>query len=245
MDAGVAWRGHISALVTSANLFASACRPRQAGCARWTPIDNRRAGAVSQYVTSDLILPGEPDILFSLCVGEEAVEGSNPAGVAGDAIVQADHHHAPSMHALFVKLIEFVAQRLLVSSRIPTNEGKGDDVVHVEGIGDRDEIPPAYRDNKRLVVAWFVDVINKAKILQRLQEMDGVAHPVRVPADRYLAGDLMNRLDAIGDEALFFVTGALIRIIPHPSLRGGFMSAPHDLLTRIWARFARFADHEP
>src|SRR6266852_3981764 len=76
-----------------------ACRPRQAGDARGTPIDNRRGGAVGQHVAGDLILPGEPDILLALRVGEEAVKGSNPAGMTGDAIVQADHHQAPSMHA--------------------------------------------------------------------------------------------------------------------------------------------------
>src|SRR5260221_2632667 len=162
MFAGLASRGHPSAHVTSANLFALACRPGQAGCARRTPTDNRRAGAVGQHVAGDLVLPREPDILLALRIGEEAVKGSNPAGAAGDAIVQADHHHAPSMRALFVKLIELVAQRLFVGGRIPTDEGKGDDVVHVEGVGDGDEIPPAYRDNERLVVAWFVDVINKA-----------------------------------------------------------------------------------
>src|SRR5258707_9350149 len=118
----------------------SARRPGETRCARRTPIDNRRAGAVGQHVAGDLVLPGEPDVLLSLRVGEEAVKGSNPAGMAGDAIVQADHHHAPSMHALFVKLIELVAQRLLVGGRIPADEGKADDVVHVEGVRDGDEI---------------------------------------------------------------------------------------------------------
>src|ERR1700682_5214092 len=34
----------------------SACRPGQAGHARQTPIDNRRGGAVGQYIAGDLIL---------------------------------------------------------------------------------------------------------------------------------------------------------------------------------------------
>src|SRR5260370_33484192 len=97
----------------------STCRPGQACYARRTPIDNRRAGAVGQHVAGDLIFPGEPDIFSSLCVGEEAVEGSHPAGVAGDAVVQADHHHAPPLRALFVKLIERVAQRLVIVGRVP------------------------------------------------------------------------------------------------------------------------------
>src|SRR5216684_4078716 len=139
--------------------------PVQARYARRTPINNRRAGTVGQHVAGDLVLPGEPDILLSLRVGKKAVEGSYPSCVAGDAIVQADHHHAPPMRTLLVKLIELVAQRLLVSSRIPANEGKGDDVVHVEGIRYRHEIPSAHRDDKRLVVAWLVDVVEKTEFL--------------------------------------------------------------------------------
>src|SRR6266851_4708318 len=222
----------------------SARRPGQAGYARRTPIDNRRADTVGQRVAGDFVLPREPDILLALRIGEEAVKGSNPAGVAGDAIVQADHHHAPSMRALFVKLIELVAQRLLVGSRIPANEGKGDDVVHVEGVGDGDEILPAYRDNERLVVARLVDVIEKVEILQRLQDVNGVAHPVGVPADRLLAGDPLDRLDAVGDEAFLLIAGELIGIVPYPAVCSGLVTASYDLLSEIRRGFDSFADHE-
>src|SRR5260370_1167725 len=222
----------------------STCRPGQACYARRTPIDNRRAGTVGQHVAGDLVLPGEPDILLSLRVGEKAVEGSYPACVAGDAIVQADHHHAPPMRTFVVKLIELVAQRLLVGGRVPANEGKGDDVVHVEGVRYRHEIPSAHRDDKGFVVAWFIDVVEKAKILQRLQDGDGVAHPVGVPADRLLAGNLMDRLDAVGDEALFLVARELIGIVPYPAVCSGLVTASYDLLGEIRGGFDRFADHE-
>src|SRR4051812_43761572 len=79
----------------------SADPDRQSACRRGWPARSERSH------------PCEPDIFFALRVGEEAVKGSNPAGMTGDAIVQADHQHAPSMHALFVELIELVAQRLL------------------------------------------------------------------------------------------------------------------------------------
>src|ERR1700724_106585 len=100
----------------------SACRPRQARYARRTTVDNGRAGTVIQRPARDLILAGEPDVLLSLGVGEEAVEDPYPARVAGDAIMQADHHHAPPMRTLLVKLITLVAQRLLVGGRVPALE---------------------------------------------------------------------------------------------------------------------------
>jgi hypothetical protein len=36
----------------------------------------------------DLVLASEPDALLALRVGKEAVEGANPAGVAGDAVAK-------------------------------------------------------------------------------------------------------------------------------------------------------------
>src|SRR5258707_10318483 len=222
----------------------SARRPGQARYARRTPIDNRRAGAVGQHVAGDLVLPGEPDILLSLRVGEKTVEGSHPACVAGDAIVQADHNHAAPMRAFLVELVELVAQRLLVGGRVPANEGKGDDVVHVEGVRYRHEIPSAHRDDKGFVVAWFIDVVEKAEILQRLQDGDGVAHPVRVPAGRLLAGDLLDRLDAVRDEAFFLVARKLIRIVPYPAVSCRLMTSSYDLPSDIRGGFDSLAVHE-
>src|SRR6478672_2366738 len=105
------------------------------------------------------------------------------------------------MRALLVKLIELIAQRLLVGGCIPALEWEGDDVIHVEGVRDRHEIPSAHRDDERLVVARLVDVIEEAEVLQRLEDVNGVTHPVSVPADWALAGDPLDRLDAVGDEA--------------------------------------------
>jgi len=124
-----------------------------------------RAGTEGERVAGDFILPGEPDVLLSLHVGEKAIEDSYPPGVAGDTIVQTDHHHPPPLRTFLIKLIELVAQRLLVGGRVPANKGKGDDVVHMKGIGDGNEIPSAHGDDKRLVVAWFIDVVEKAEIL--------------------------------------------------------------------------------
>src|SRR5258708_39742020 len=59
------------------------CRgTRQAGLARRSPIDDRRAGAIGQYVAGDLVLSGEPDIPLVLGIGQEAVERAYPARMA-------------------------------------------------------------------------------------------------------------------------------------------------------------------
>jgi hypothetical protein len=42
--------------------------------------------------------------------------------MAGDAVVQADHHHSPTARPLLMELVEFVLQCLLIGSRIPAFE---------------------------------------------------------------------------------------------------------------------------
>src|SRR6266566_2147447 len=116
--------GQASTHQTSAKPPSSARRPGQARDARRTPIDNRRGDTVGHHVAGDLILPGEPHILLSLRVGEEAIEHSYPAGVTGNTIVQANHHHPPPTRTFLVKLVKFVAQRLLVGGCVPADEGK-------------------------------------------------------------------------------------------------------------------------
>src|SRR5882757_5013331 len=130
------------------------------------------------------------------------------------------------MFALLVKLVKLVAQRLLVSSGIPAHERKGHDVVHMKGIWYCDEVSPAHRDDEGFIAARLVDVIEKAEILQRLQNVDGVAHPVGIPASRILTGDFVNRLDAISDEALFLIARELIRIVPYAAVRGRLVTPP-------------------
>src|SRR5258706_4908040 len=95
------------------------------------------------------------------------------------------------MRALLVKLVKLIAQRLLVGSGIPADERKRHDVVHVKGIRNSDEVPPAHRDDERFVVSRLVGVIEKAKILQRLQNVDGGTHPVCITANRILYACLL------------------------------------------------------
>jgi hypothetical protein len=83
--------------------------PSQAGRPVTVGEPRSMTGVAAQRVAHDLILPGELDIRLALGVGKKTVEGAHPACVTGDA--EADHHHAPSLRALLVKLVELVARR--------------------------------------------------------------------------------------------------------------------------------------
>src|SRR6202022_4973128 len=87
------------------------------GSSRWTrqarhvwraAIDDGRGGAVGQRVAGDLILPGEPDILLSLRIGEEAVEDAHPACVAGDGMVEGSHPPPPPPPAPSLLLVHLI-----------------------------------------------------------------------------------------------------------------------------------------
>jgi site-specific DNA recombinase len=60
-----------------------------------------------------------------------------------------------------------------------------------------------------------------------------VRHPIIVSADRLLAGNLLDRLDAISDEALFLIARELIRILPYPAVSGRLVTPPHYLLSEV------------
>src|SRR6202051_1661751 len=211
------------------SIFLSGCRSGQARYFRRAAFDNGCVGTMIERPAGDLVLPSEPDALLALRVGKETVEGANPAGVAGDAVVQADNHHTPPMWPFLVKLVELIAQRLLLGGRMPALEREGDDVVHVEGVRNGHKVPSAHRDDERFVVARLVDVIEETEILQRLQDVNGVAHPICVPAELLLAGDLLDRLDAVGDKAFFLIARESVRIVPNAAVGGSLMTAAHDL----------------
>src|SRR5260370_40712385 len=157
----------------------SGCWTGQPGDCRRTTFHNRGCTSIGESPARDLVLSRKPHVRLRPRVSQKSVEAPHPACMAGDPVVQTHHHHAPPIRALVVKLIELVAQRLLVGGRIPAHEGKRDDVVHVKSIRNGDEVSPAHPDDERFVAAWFVDVIEKAEILQRLQNVDGIAHPIR------------------------------------------------------------------
>ena len=64
------------------------------------------------------------------------------------------------------------------------------------------------------------------EILQRLEDVHRVAHPVGIPTNRFLSGDAFDRVHAVGDKALLLLTAELITVLPGPSVRGRFMEKP-------------------
>jgi len=83
--------------------------------------------------------------------------------MAGDAIVQTDHHHSAPSGSFLIKLVELILERLLISGRIPALEWKGNDVVHVERVWHRDKVATLDWDNEGFVPACFLEVIGEAE----------------------------------------------------------------------------------
>ena len=93
-------------------------------------------------------------------------------------------------------------------------------------------------------MARFVDVVQEAEVLQRLEDVHGVAHPVSIPTNRFLSGDAFDRLHAVGDEALLLFALELVAVLPGPSVRGGFVAATHNLSREVGRGFHGLANHE-
>jgi len=136
----------------------------------------------------DFVLAREPDAGLGASVGREPIEYADAVRMARDAVVQSDHHHPPTMSALFVKLIKLVFERLLVDGRVPTLEGERRDVVHVYGVGHGHEVAALQLDDERLVGARLINVVFEAEPLEDVERMWRVAHIVGVPASRALLG---------------------------------------------------------
>ena len=100
--------------------------------------------------------------------------------------MQANDHHPPTMFDFLVQLIKLVTKCLFVSNRIPAGESVRSDVVHVQGVGNSDEIAAFQLDDERFVGARFIDVVPEAEALENIQGVRGITHEVCIPADRCL-----------------------------------------------------------
>src|SRR5258708_30839430 len=105
-------------------------------------LETRCPGTMRRGPGRDCVLAREPDAGLRARVSQKAVEAAHAVRVTGDAIVQADDHHAPALRAFFVELVELVAQRLLVGRRAPAGERERHDVVEMERIRHRHEVAP-------------------------------------------------------------------------------------------------------
>src|SRR5258706_7022812 len=122
-------------------------------------LENRCPGTIRQGPARDFVLARKPHAGLRARVSEKAVEAAHAVRVTGDAVVEANDHHAPALRALFVELVELVAQRLLVRRRAPGDEREGNDVVEMKRVGHRHEVAALQRHDERLVAARIVAMV--------------------------------------------------------------------------------------
>src|SRR5207245_1812461 len=180
---------------------------------RVAPKDGR-PGTICQGPAGDLIFTGEPDARLRARVRHETVERAHPVRVTGDAIVKADDHHSSTVRSLLVELVKLVAQRLLVRCRAPADEGEGNNVVEMKRVWNRHEVAALQRHDERLVAARLVNVVQESEALQNVQGSRRIAHPVRVPAHRPLAGGLYDAFHSVRDEPAFRVRVQRVAVLP-------------------------------
>ena len=148
------------------------------------------------------------------------------------------------MRALLVELIEFILERLFVSSRVPTHEGVRSNVIHVQGVGNGHKVSALQLDDERLVGARLIDVVLEAETLEDIERVWRVANEVGVPANWRLPSGLLDALDAVDDESALGVRIEGIAVLPGAAVRRCLMTATHNIARKIGRLVYGFADHE-
>src|SRR6266403_1549772 len=103
------------------------CRTGQPGDRRRTTFYDRRCASSGEDPARNFVLSRKPHVRLRACVSEKSVETPYAIRVTRDAIMEAHDHHAATMAAFLVELIEFIAKGLLVRGGIPAHKGEGDD----------------------------------------------------------------------------------------------------------------------
>src|SRR5258706_13400078 len=101
------------------------CRTGQPGNCWWTSFYNRRCASIGERPARNFVLSREPHVRLRPRVSQKSVETTYAVSLTRDAVMKADDHHATTVGAFFVQLIEFIAQCLFVGSGIPPREREG------------------------------------------------------------------------------------------------------------------------
>src|SRR6266481_3692463 len=92
------------------------CGTGQAGDRRCSADHDRRGSPIAQGPARNFILSRKPHVRLRPRVSQKSIETPHAIGMARDAVVKADHHHATAMASFVVELIKVIAERLLISS---------------------------------------------------------------------------------------------------------------------------------
>src|SRR5258706_16054960 len=220
------------------------CRTRQPSDRRCSADHDRRGRPIAQGPARNFVFSGKPHVGLRARVSQKSVETPHAIWMARDAIVKANHQHATAAATFLIELIKFIAERLLVSSRIPAVEREGNDVVQMEGVWHRDEVSAFQGQNERLVSARLIDVVDETQTLEDVQSSRRIAHPKGVPTKWSLARGLFDALNPIRYEAPLGIRTEGVAILPGASVRGGLVPAFDDFTCESWCLVDRLSNHE-
>ncbi len=163
----------------------------------------------------DLGASRHPHAFSSVHVRKEAVERTCAARPAHDAAVETDRHHPA---ALLVELFERVDEVIveLVGRHEPVDEQELE-VVGVERVRDDQVVASFDGDPVRQLVCVRVRVVEKASLLDD-ETARVLGDAARVPADRALPADTLDRLDRAPDIGSLLFLGHFEVVDPAPAM---------------------------
>jgi hypothetical protein len=147
----------VAGLCGRCQILASCAASRQAADRGRLAVDPGGGAGVVEDLLGDLVLTGPPHVVVAAQPGEDPVQDAYPAGVAGDAPVQADDHHPAPGGTLGVQLVALVGQLLLVGGRVEAGEVEAGDVVEAHHVRHGGERLPVARLQERLAGGQVVE----------------------------------------------------------------------------------------
>jgi hypothetical protein len=134
---------------------------------------------------------------MGLSVDDEFFKHLGARGTTGDAIVRADGHHPTPRSGFSIESVKLRLEIFRIHRGAEAPSFIIHDVVHMQCVGLDSERFVAHVNQKRLVAAYVVNVVNEAERLQNFQAVRSTAQPESVEANGPRAGCPLNALDTL------------------------------------------------
>src|SRR5512134_513053 len=167
----------------------------------------RREGVVVvlDEVPGDLPPAGEPHLVVAGDIAQRVLEGLDAVRPTDEVGVQRDAHHRARLPAFGVQAIELPSQDVGIAAGRHEVDVVGDDVVHLERVGNTYEPSPGHLDRPGLVVVEEVADVGESHLGHQIERTLGVGEGRCEPAVELLAGAAADRVDRVADERALLV----------------------------------------
>ena len=138
-------------------------------------------------------------------VGESALHVADAMRHAGQIGMAGDGHDLRPLLRLRIEALEVVHGPVVEFLGVVVLQVHHDDVVHLEGVGQRHDLPVPGLERDGIVVEHVVADVLHTGLGQVVERVEGLRQPRPEPAARALAGEGLDDLHGLEDDAALVV----------------------------------------